>query len=280
MPLVESVLKASLQTIFADTNGTTAEVKADQVGTAIDTYTKTGVPKVKITGEPESKGLAGGQPFGLATSGIPWLVTLPGTVSGDGVGGIDSDSAGSGLSSGKATLKADLLAVFSKVDGTATATSAATDIAAAITKFLKSAKVMTESTGIGASPLSVTPVPTPATTTTVGIASFSGAGKGGLETATEGAGLDKATNLVDVMKEMFKTYDFMPKDYDEAATKWSEMIYTYYKDAKVATVDTGTAGGGSATVIVPVNTPPTPADGTGITKGSPIKTGSGTGVIS
>jgi hypothetical protein len=278
MALVSSVLKSSLQTIFTDTSGTTAEVKADQVGSAIDTYTKTGVPKVKITGEPESKGLVGAQPFGLVSSGIPWMVTLPGAVTGDGVGGIDSDSAGSGLSSGKSTLKSDLLAVFSKVDGTATATTAATDIAAAITKFLKSAKVMTESTGIDTPPLSI--LPTVSTSSTVGVAPFTGTGKGGLETATEGAGLDKATNLVDVMKEMFKTYDVMPKNYDEAATKWADMIYTYYKDAKVATVDTGTVGGGEATVTVPITTPPNPANGTGITKGSPIKTGSGTGVIS
>ena len=280
MPLVESVLKSALQTIFTDTAGTTAEVKAEQTGTAIDTYTKTGVPKVKITGEPESKGLVGGQPFGVATSGIPWMVTLPGVVTGDGVGGIDSDTAGSGLSSGKATLKSDLLAVFSKVDGTATATSAATQIAAAITKYLKSAKVMTESTGIDTIPLTIVPVPLPATSTTVGVAPFTGVGNGGLETATEGAGLDKTTNLVDIMKEMFKTYDFMPKDYDEAATKWSDMIHTYYSTAKIATVDTGTVGGGNATVIVPINIPPTPADGTGITQGSPIKTGLGIGTIS
>jgi hypothetical protein len=267
MALVESALKAQLFTIFYDLTGKTGEVKAGELGNAIDTHTKTGTPMTMHSGA-APKGLAGGQNV------VAFSTTVPGMVTGDGLGGIDSSSPGAGLSSGKATLKSDLFAVFSKTDGSMTADKASTEIAAAITKYLKTAKVMTSITA------TIPPgVTVPGPSGPVGIGSYSTSCTGGLETATAGAGLDKDASIVDVLKLMLQNYDNMPKDYDEAATKWSDMIHDYYKTAKVQTTDSGTAGGGTATVV-PVNVPPTPFDGLGVTGPSPIVSGSGTGTIS
>lgn len=274
MPLIEATLKASLTAIFVDVSGTTGMIKASQMSTAIDTHTKTGIPMTTHTGS-----VAAGQAVAA------WVTTSPGVLNGEGEGGIDSSSPGSGLSDGKDALKADLLALFSTTDGTMTAEKSATQMAAAITKYLKSAKVMTKLTGVWLPGVAVTPIfmpPSPPLgTSTLAVGPYTAVGQGGLETSDTGSGLDKTSNLEDIMKEMLHNFDAMPVDYDDAADKWSNMIHNYYSTANVMTTDMGTAGGGSASVTANIIGPPPVPGGVGVTTApSDVSTGTGTGSIS
>lgn len=266
MPFVVASLKLALETVFKDVaDGNTGDAKAADLVSAIHDFATTGTPMTLNSGSAPLKGLAPGQTILLG------LTTTPGVVTADGEGGIDSSSAGSGLSSAKADLVSALKATFENMENTPT--DAADQMSSAIETFFKAAKIQTLVTGVSIVP-GVVPIPPPAGP--VGAESYTASGIGGIDKPTPGITLAVSKPLFELDLKGIFTEGAMPADYQEAADKWADYIEKYFKEAMVQTTDSGTAGGGPA-VVAP---PPAPPNGVTGPLGSNIISGTGSGSLS
>lgn len=243
-----NALLASWAQIFTNT----APSVASDFANANLAFAETGVPTVAVTGT-----LAAGQVVAV------FVTTTPGAVAGAGVGGIDTPTPGIGLAAAKSILVTSLTAVFA--NNLNTVVQAADGVADAIYTYLSQAKILTSSTGTCAPGALV-----PALVGPVGSSAWSGAGTGGIESSSPGPGL--AVALAGLVTDMTLGWADLLNTPLQIAQDIADALETFFESALVTTVDSGTAGGGPATVDA--------ITGSGVTiaPGSPA-TGTGSGVI-
>jgi hypothetical protein len=266
----------SLVSVFSN-NENTPDTAASGIGDASYSWAQMGVPMTTDTGSPPSKGLAAGQTV------VNFATSSPGVITADGQGGIDSSSPGPGLSSAKSDLISELEALF-ELPGpdpegnpqSKTSQEVADGFANALLNFFSKAKVLTAINGV--MPIGVA-VPGPSGP--VGIGTYTASGTGGIDSSSPGPGLSSAlTSFKNALKDVFILPEPPPdsnpisKSVSEIASEIADACEEFFSSAMISTTNSGTAGGGPATVAVP----PSPSAGTGITgtDGSPIISGSST----
>jgi hypothetical protein len=246
--------KKNVNKVFQNNKNSSPAAGMD-IGSATKEWAIGGVPMTVHTGT-----LAPGQTVaGFVTS-------TPGTVSGSGLGGVDSSSPGTGLASAKASLISSLTTLFANTKNTPDA--AADGLCDAINSFFAAAKVMTSLTATIPPGVSV-----PGPAGPVGVGSYTGTESGGIDSSSPGAGL--SNTLPTFQNSLGSVFSNNKNTPSQAAQGIADACETFFLSAIVSVSSaTGTAGGGPATVDT--NT------GSGVTNppGSSIISGSGSGTLS
>jgi len=244
--------KADVLLVFANNKNTPADC-AKGIAEAIHGWAVKGLPKVQHTGVPP-KGLAGGQAV------VGYVTTAPGVVSGDGLGGIDMDAPGIGLSAAKPKLYADFLTNFGNNKNTPD--QIADEFTQAVYDFLVSAQVKTTLTGTVPPGVAVVTGPTG-----VGPGTYTGSGVGGIDKSAPGLGLLAAKAVL--VADLTVAYGNTANTPATLSQSLSEAVFKFLSAAKIETKDKGTAGGGPA-VLSESGAGATSAPGSPIISGTAI----------
>jgi hypothetical protein len=236
--------KSDITSVFSNTQSTYVS-SAQEIADATKSWATQGIPMTSDTGN-EAPGQAV----------VGFVTSTPGTVTAQGVGGVDSSSPGVGLSAAKSALKSSLTSVFSNTNNQSIQQAGA--FCDAINDFFSKAKIMTN---INATVPPGQAVPGPVGP--VGPGSYTGSGTGGVESSSAGAGLSVGiTSFVSTLASIFANTQNTP---DGAAEQIADAAESFFKTATISTTNTGTAQGGAASVDTNTGsgstTGPSPATG-------------------
>jgi hypothetical protein len=229
-----SSYKSNLEGSYSNKNNTPI-LSATDFANFTKNWAEAGVPMIKHIGIAPVKGLVVPPPQAVAS----FMTADPGNVTADGDGGIDSDSPGAGLAAVKSVLIASLILVFS--NNSNSESDAADGVTQAVNDYFSQAKIMTNVTGV------IPPgVPVPAPSGPVGPGNYTGTGIGGVDARSPGSGWSVAkTAFINSVKSVYENTNNTPA---QTAQGIADACEAFFLAAKVDTVDTGSAGGGPATV--------------------------------